>query len=52
MKGLAIQAGILFAIWKFVPNKEAKVMALGVAGVMLANKVPYLNGKDLSGAAV
>jgi len=51
-KGLLIQAALLFAVYKFAPFQPAKVMALGVAGVLIANKVPYLNGKDVDGKAV
>lgn len=52
MQGMLIKAAILFAIYKFVPNQAAKAMALGVGGVIAANYIPYLNGKDLKGAAV
>lgn len=52
MQGNLVKVAILFAIVKFVPNQYAKGMALGVAGVFAANYVPYLNGKDLKGAAV
>jgi hypothetical protein len=43
-----IAAGILFAIYKWAPNQAVKAMALGVAGVMAANYVPYVNGKDVA----
>lgn len=52
MQGTLIKAAILFAAYKFAPNGAVKAMALGVAGVMAASYVPYLNGKDLKGAAV
>lgn len=52
MKSLAIKAAILYAVWRFAPNSQIKAAALGVAGVMAANYVPYLNGKDVSGNAV
>lgn len=40
-----IAAGVVFAIYKFAPNQAVKVMALGVAGVMASQFVPYVNGK-------
>jgi len=40
-----IAAGVLFAIYKFVPNNAVKAMALGVAGVMASQFVPFVNGK-------
>jgi hypothetical protein len=52
LKTLAIQAGILFAIYKFAPNALVKGAVLGVAGTIAAGYVPYLNGKDASGAAI
>lgn len=42
-----IGAAVLFAIWKFAPAGAARVAALGVAGVMVAQYVPYVNGKTL-----
>lgn len=52
MQNALIKAGILFAIYKFAPNGAVKAMALGVAGVIAADYVPYLNGKNLKGEAV
>lgn len=52
MQSTLIKAAILFAVYKFVPNQAVKAAALGVAGVMAAGYVPYLNGKDLKGEAV
>lgn len=40
---LAISAGILYAAIKFAPNPSVKAMALGVAGVLVARQIPYLN---------
>lgn len=52
MQSTLIKAAILFALYKFAPRNEIKAMALGVAGVMAAGYVPYLNGKNLKGEAV
>lgn len=52
MKTLAIQAAILFAVYKFAPNALVKGAVLGVAGTLVAGNVPYLNGKDLTGTAI
>lgn len=41
LMSLAITAGILYAAWKFGPA-EVKGMALGVAGVMIARQIPYV----------
>jgi hypothetical protein len=43
-----LAAGVLFAIYKFAPNQMVKVMALGVAGVLASQFVPYVNGKTPS----
>lgn len=43
-----IAAGVLFAIYKFAPNQAVRVATLGVAGVMAANYVPFVNGKDVA----
>lgn len=40
-----IAAGILIAIYKFVPNSQVRAGVLGVAGVMAAAYIPYVNGK-------
>ncbi len=38
---IALAAGIVFAAWKF-GNGPVKGMALGVAGVIVAKQVPYV----------
>lgn len=40
---LAMGLGICFAVYKFVPHPAAKAAALGVAGVIVAKKVPYVS---------
>lgn len=52
MQGNLIKAAILFAAYKWAPSSAVKAMALGVAGVLVANHIPYLNGKDVKGQAV
>lgn len=37
-----IAAGIVFAAIKFGPNASVKAAALGVAGVMVAKQIPYV----------
>ena len=37
-----IAAGIVFAAYKFGPNQAVKAAALGVAGVMVAKQIPYV----------
>lgn len=37
-----IAAGIVFAAVKFAPNQSVKAAALGVAGVMVARQIPYV----------
>jgi hypothetical protein len=44
-----IGAAIVFAVYKFVPSQQVKAMALGVAGVMAAAYVPYVNGNSVGG---
>lgn len=39
----AIAAGIIYAVIKFAPNQSVKAAALGVAGLMAAKYVPYVN---------
>lgn len=34
---------ICFAIYKFVPHQAAKAAALGVAGVIVAKRLPYVS---------
>jgi hypothetical protein len=41
LTSLAITAGILFAVFKFGPG-YAKGAALGVAGVIVAKQIPYV----------
>lgn len=52
MQGNLIRAAILYAAYKYAPHQAIKAMALGIAGVMAAQYVPYLNGKNLKGEAV
>ncbi|UQV43958.1 hypothetical protein KIV45_18925 [Janthinobacterium lividum] len=42
MTKLAMALGILYGVYKFVPNQLAKAAALGVAGVILAKRTPIL----------
>jgi len=51
MVGNLIKAGLLFAAYKY-GNSQVKAMSLGVAGVLVAGYIPYLNGKNLKGEAV
>ena len=39
---LAIAAGIAFAAFKFSHNQAVKGAALGVLGVMVAKRLPYV----------
>ena len=39
---LGIAAGILYAVYKFAPNNAVKAAAVGVAGTIVAARVPYL----------
>lgn len=39
---LGIALGACFAIYKFAPIPAAKAAALGVAGVIVAKQVPYV----------
>lgn len=34
---------VCFAIYKFVPHQAAKAAALGVAGVIVAKRLPYVS---------
>lgn len=38
----AIAAGLIFAAIKFSPNASVKAAALGVAGVIVAKQIPYI----------
>lgn len=40
---IAIALGITYAVYKFVPNQAVKAAAMGVAGVIVAKQVPYVN---------
>lgn len=42
MMRVGIALGICFAAYKFIPHQAAKAAALGVAGVVVARRVPYL----------
>ena len=39
---LAIALGITLAVAKFAPNQMIKAAALGVAGVIVAKQIPYV----------
>lgn len=39
---LAIAAGIAFAAYKYSSNQAVKGAALGVLGVMVAKRIPYV----------
>ena len=39
---IAIALGGCFAAYKFIDNPAARTMALGVAGVIVARQVPYI----------
>jgi hypothetical protein len=40
---MGIALAICYAAYKFIPNPAAKAAALGVAGVIVAKRVPYLS---------
>lgn len=42
MMRMGIALGICFAAYKFINHPAAKAAALGVGGVIVARKVPYL----------
>lgn len=42
LQKLGIALAILYGVYKYVPNAQAKVAAVGVAGVIVATRVPYL----------
>jgi hypothetical protein len=46
MTKLAMALGILYGVYKFVPNQLAKAAALGVAGMIIAKRTPIL--KDVT----
>lgn len=39
---IAISLAACYAVVKFVPNQSAKAAALGVAGVVVARQIPYV----------
>lgn len=39
---LGIALGICYAVQRFAPNQAVKAAAIGVAGVIVAKQVPYL----------
>lgn len=39
---LAIAGGLLWAAYKFAPNAAVKTAVLGVAGVVAAKQIPYV----------
>lgn len=40
---LAIAGGLLYAAYRFAPNAVVKSAVLGVAGVVVAKQIPYVN---------
>lgn len=52
MQSTLIKAAILFAAYKFAPNAIIKTGAIALAATLVAENVPYINGKDLKGAVV
>lgn len=45
---LLIALGACYAVYKYAPKDQFKVMALGVAGVIVARKLPFV-GPQLAG---
>jgi gamma-glutamyl phosphate reductase len=39
---LAVALGVVYAVYKFVPNAAAKAAALGVGGVIVAKRIPFV----------
>lgn len=39
---MGIALGICYGVYKFAPKEQFKAMALGVAGVIIARKLPVL----------
>lgn len=39
---MAMALGMLYAVYKFAPHPAAKAAALGVAGIVVAKRVPVL----------
>jgi hypothetical protein len=42
LTNMALALGMLYAVYKFVPHPAAKAAALGVAGTVIAKRVPVL----------
>lgn len=42
MTKIAVALGACFAVYKFVGHPAAKAMALGVAGVIVGRRTPYV----------
>lgn len=42
LTSLAIALGIVYAVYRFVPNASVKAAALGVGGVIVAKQIPYV----------
>lgn len=42
MTSAAIALAAVFALWKFAPNAAVKAAALGVGGVIVAKRLPYV----------
>lgn len=38
-----IALGIVFAVYKFVPNAAVKAAALGVGGMIVAKRIPFVS---------
>jgi hypothetical protein len=43
LMNLAIAGAALFAAYKFAPNAAVKTAVLGVAGIVAAKQIPYVN---------
>lgn len=43
MKALAIGLGLVYAVYKFGKGDAMKAAALGVGGVMIAKRIPYVS---------
>lgn len=39
----AIALGIVYAVYRFVPNTAVKAAAMGVVGTIVARQIPYVN---------
>lgn len=38
-----IALGIVYAVYRFVPNAAVKAAALGVGGMIVAKRIPYVS---------